>query len=402
MDIFKTDTGDKNGDFIENGVANSRNTNSKAVLKPIIRGKNGTDKLQNRPENVPIFRSVNSGSKLRISNSKIDSICSDNKLCAVKQNIVPIGDRPNNIKPNITPIFRSRNSVDKPCNAQKIENDGERLKICRHQNAPTLDVKKMSYGNNSNKRNMTSPKCLVPPSSKVNKTQGKIKIQDRLKTNNTAMPIRKPTSAVNKTKKSEINNEESFKFAIPTMNQLGGIKRVPTSKPEKKIGRLCPVQDKTNVDVKIEKVYNQPVYFNNGDNSNIKNHINKIRENISIDVKFHVDFIELTKDKGLVSDDVFDKVLDMYENNQCYFIKCLEAGMLQNVIDKLNENEIWFCSIIEPKPKSDENIDDWEKREKSKLIDGVSAYCDDTLKKFINKMPLSTISYIKKCHKELF
>lgn len=71
----------------------------------------------------------------------------------------------------------------------------------------------------------------------------------------------------------------------------------------------------------------------------------------------------------------FDELLEIYQNNQKYYIF---NGFDERAIKKLEE---WFTSIIEPcsSPKGSEDYKKWKFREKGKNKAGYSYYCDDKL-----------------------
>lgn len=85
--------------------------------------------------------------------------------------------------------------------------------------------------------------------------------------------------------------------------------------------------------------------------------------------------IIINSKNNTVSAQRFDELLEIYQNNQKYYIF---NGFDERAIKKLEE---WFTSIIEPcsSPKGSEDYQKWKFREKGKNKTGHSYYCDDKL-----------------------
>lgn len=76
-----------------------------------------------------------------------------------------------------------------------------------------------------------------------------------------------------------------------------------------------------------------------------------------------------------LSEEMFDEILLVYENNQKYY-------SASGRIDDLCDLEYWFVHVIEPAPKSGD-LDSWVEREEHK-VRGFSYYCSDACKRLVN------------------
>lgn len=77
-----------------------------------------------------------------------------------------------------------------------------------------------------------------------------------------------------------------------------------------------------------------------------------------------------------LTDELFDEIRVVYENNQRYYAN---HAMVQD----LNDLEYWFMHVIEPRPSDTDQIEAWLMREEHK-IEGCSYYCADNLRHMIN------------------
>lgn len=98
----------------------------------------------------------------------------------------------------------------------------------------------------------------------------------------------------------------------------------------------------------------------------------------------------------IVSKEEFNFLLSFYENNQRYIMENLKETKRQRLINL----ESWFILIIEPRPVVYEDIEDWKKREYSK-IKGKSPYQNPKLKKIkasekVMDLVSQTIEWLKK------
>jgi len=144
-----------------------------------------------------------------------------------------------------------------------------------------------------------------------------------------------------------------------------------------------------------EERNNIEIYFSNRkDNKevaekmrDISSSVFKIQQNLK-NIK-----IKIPNIKGIVKQKTFDKALEIYENNQVYYE---ENGKNSAELSRLEE---WFMKIIEPKQKDD--IKGWINREKSKIINGYSGYCDPSLYDYIKKPSKQTLENIIEMHKKI-
>lgn len=75
--------------------------------------------------------------------------------------------------------------------------------------------------------------------------------------------------------------------------------------------------------------------------------------------------------------DLFYECLDVYNNNQ---LVLKSMRMTPENIRDLMKLEKWFCSIPEPYAKGDS---DWKNREKQRVHEGISSYCDDAIRNIL-------------------
>ena len=99
--------------------------------------------------------------------------------------------------------------------------------------------------------------------------------------------------------------------------------------------------------------------------------------------------------KGKVTKKDFHRYLDIYENNQTYYLEQINGdGINDDIIVELNNMEHWFIQIIEPSPKRKMEKLEWKERELSKLKVGYSPYCNSILQKYIKPVSDDTIQYV--------
>lgn len=82
---------------------------------------------------------------------------------------------------------------------------------------------------------------------------------------------------------------------------------------------------------------------------------------------------------GVVTMDTFNNCLNLYEKYQDNYKSDISNS---NTISLLEFLEDWFCKIVEPKPKHLDEMDEWNKREYSR-IKGLSDYCHPVVKEVL-------------------
>lgn len=181
-----------------------------------------------------------------------------------------------------------------------------------------------------------------------------------------------------------------YLFHPPTDNGL--IAPVPTSN---NVGLMTTRKINNNVNV-VEEKEKHPIYslFIKYDDrheiSNMKNHANNIAEAIRSSTKqFSTTYRQLPNIRGFVTREQFDVCLAIYENNQVFHQDQLDENLDKELASKyLTHLEHWFMCIIEPRPLDADDVDDWRRREQSKLVNNYSSFCDKLLYSYIK--PLST------------
>lgn len=125
---------------------------------------------------------------------------------------------------------------------------------------------------------------------------------------------------------------------------------------------------------------------------------------LNLQKHFRNELKELVQISGYVNEECFEKVLEIYENNQVFYQEKLEDGEMSVDMakEKLTELERWFVCIIEPKPKSNSEVPDWILREEYKLNTGYSSYCDKELYCYITPISDHVKNYVRRCHRQKF
>lgn len=78
----------------------------------------------------------------------------------------------------------------------------------------------------------------------------------------------------------------------------------------------------------------------------------------------------------------WEEALDIYEHNQNVYLQQLDSPKM---VQALKDLEAWFVKLAEPKPEDEaDEIDAWKQREKQRK-EGISAYCDDEVRKILSK-----------------
>lgn len=118
--------------------------------------------------------------------------------------------------------------------------------------------------------------------------------------------------------------------------------------------------------------------------------------------KYLTKLIPLQDIQGIVTREVFESSLSIYENNQVYYQDRLEDGTMNIFSIKLalSHLEHWFAMILEPMDRED--IDGWLSRESHKLINHITIFCDKNLLDHIDPISDSVINFIKISHHGIF
>jgi hypothetical protein len=123
-------------------------------------------------------------------------------------------------------------------------------------------------------------------------------------------------------------------------------------------------------------------------------------------IKMRNSFIECPDVDNMIDSERFQEILLIYENNQVYYQQSFDDGKIdkEKLVEKLICLERWFICIIEPKPYKKSEISDWMEREKMKLVNYYSEYCDPDIYKYFTQEDLydkKIIKYIKTWHAKL-
>lgn len=84
----------------------------------------------------------------------------------------------------------------------------------------------------------------------------------------------------------------------------------------------------------------------------------------------------------------FIQALDIYENNQSYYVNKIEKhpDRLETYIIDIEKMEKWFYNLHEPKPldEDEEELQEWEERNKFKMHHKYTSYFDKELLQYMN------------------
>lgn len=109
------------------------------------------------------------------------------------------------------------------------------------------------------------------------------------------------------------------------------------------------------------------------------------------------------KFSGEVSEEIWNEIVDIYENNQNFFYNKFinEEIEEEKYIKYINDLERWFCAVIEPNIIENNTLEDVyvEKdrnyRENYKIINSRSFFCKKEIEEIILPFPQELINYIK-------
>lgn len=157
-----------------------------------------------------------------------------------------------------------------------------------------------------------------------------------------------------------------------------------------------------------ESFLNATVYFDHTKPGDEKYDLGQKMKQISSTVQqlhstLRTEYRQVPAVHGFVTVAQFEDALAAYENNQVYFQERIEKrDMLEVEIRKgLFELEQWFICIIEPKPRSSEELAEWWGKEAEKVTKRRSAYCDPTLDKYIDPVPDAVLAFVRQHHLRL-
>jgi len=209
-------------------------------------------------------------------------------------------------------------------------------------------------------------------------------------------------------------NERSSKLI--GIDEYGNIAKIPTvDYPLPQTVRYI-IEDSDSTDDSIN-LYDYDIYL---DQKNSKgrdyNFVAQNMKNISIQTNnlrslYANKFKSYDKNiKGRVSLEIYEELLEIYENNQVYYQDCMqnESMTYDHLCEALTELEYWFICIIEPYDHNDPDLDkddynEWKSREQFKINKGFSGYCDPDLYFYIKQpLPQEIIRFINSSHKNLF
>jgi hypothetical protein len=187
--------------------------------------------------------------------------------------------------------------------------------------------------------------------------------------------------------------------AVPTAEKRPDTPRYGPMTPHRSL-TLEVVDPNTKV-ATIDPILTSAIYLDctkpeDQDYNHVANRMRTISTTVSaLRKSYQTSYRQVPALRGHVTHTQFEDALSAYENNQVYFQDRLDNKdmPIADINRHLTELEHWFMCIIEPRPRDD--VDDWRRREASKIANKFSAYCDPELHKHIQPAPESVINYIR-------
>ena len=206
------------------------------------------------------------------------------------------------------------------------------------------------------------------------------------------------------------HSEGSSEIKIAAITPIGTIAMVPTvdKRPPPTPRRLPPTPGTNSTPAQIDPILNATIYLDctrseDQDYKHVASKMRTISENtLTLHRQYKNHLKPLINVSGLVSSNIFEDALLIYENNQVYYQDriddhCIDLPTIKICLTKL---EHWFLCIIEPKDNDD--VAAWINREHYKITKGITTYCDPELHQYITPAPIHIINFIINNHIGLF
>ena len=236
----------------------------------------------------------------------------------------------------------------------------------------------------------------------------------------------------------------SSDIKITSITPIGTIPMVPTCDKRPRTPRRIPptpgkqltlrVVDENTGQPIVDPILTTTIYLDctkpeDQDYNYVSERMRAITANtVNLQKQYSNEYRPLINVNGLVSPQTFEEALTIYENNQVYYQDCLDDHKLDlpkglkvlpvgdteyllprgnlpanrlkidlpNIKAGLTSLEHWFMFIIEP--RSTDDIESWREREKCKVLNGISAYCDPELHQHIQPLPQNSRELIRQYH----
>lgn len=223
------------------------------------------------------------------------------------------------------------------------------------------------------------------------------------------------------------SNKKGNEIKITAITPLGTVSSVPTCKKnisrnqlmtpsrkmlqhiEKRDTNLYTLENAINDTEEFNSLLRATIYLDCDRDGKNYNYVSERMKSISettlnLQKRYNNELRELVQISGKVDEKTFEKVLEIYENNQVFYQDKMDNNEIDHstLCEKLTELEHWFICVIEPKPKDKIGITDWIEREKYKLLTGYSKYCDTELYEYIRPAPENIKNFIMHNHKGNF
>jgi len=189
------------------------------------------------------------------------------------------------------------------------------------------------------------------------------------------------------------------------LTPIGTIQRVPTGvhRNTPPVVFLPTYQRKTDEDTSIAQYIETLPHFD--DTREAKSASAGMRSIKDFHATQRNKFIECPKLTGLVSQEKWEEVLQIYENNQVYYQECFQQREMkrEQANQKFTLLEQWFMLIIEPLPStgSKEDYEAWKNRELNKLKTGHSEYCDSEIYPFLGPLDINVKKFLQEEYAKL-
>jgi len=293
-----------------------------------------------------------------------------------------------------------------------INTTGETTSACIVPKIGTVQSPRRSPSINMGSLNLTPPSSpgIIPKIGMVNGKKTICKIQTLLKDEPLLKPGENPWLP-----KANIDDGLFSGLTIASITPIGTIAKVPTTdiRPQATPRRLqktptrqitLNVIDQNTGMTRIDPLLTATIYLDctkpeDRDYNYVSERMRNITANtLKLQKQYSTEYKQVINIEGLVSYDMFEEALSIYENNQVYYQDRIDDKSLDinSIQIGLTELEYWFVCIIEPKQHDD--IAAWKDRELFKLNKGRTSYCDPELYKYITVFPEQLRNKIKQYH----
>jgi hypothetical protein len=201
-------------------------------------------------------------------------------------------------------------------------------------------------------------------------------------------------------------SEHAMEVKITGVTPIGTVVKVPTSDERFSLKDIKGIKKYYDDDPDMTPILTASIYFDNDKTRSgnyVANKMRSISENTS---KLQKQFTNTLQNpinvQGNISPELFEKALNIYENNQVYYQDQLDEPNpdIKSITKHLTELEHWFIFAIEPSPTNEdpEELQARNNREQFKLTRGLSPYCDPDLYDYITPITSTQKQILKEMY----